>query len=68
MTNYVLGSNLSLMEGFSIQDDVIDVAQSAPQGAHYHAMLFICSLNWELKRGHEACGTPGEAYTNSVSG
>ncbi len=23
--------------GFSIQDDAMDVAQFAPQGAHYHA-------------------------------
>ncbi len=30
-------SSLSLSVGFSIQDEAMDVARSAPQGAHYHA-------------------------------
>ncbi len=30
-------SSLSLLVGFSIQDEAVDVAQSAPQRAHYHA-------------------------------
>ncbi len=29
-------SSLSLSEGFSIQDEAVDVARSAPQGAHYY--------------------------------
>ncbi len=33
----VLSSSLSLSLGFSTQDDAMDVAQSAPQGAHCHA-------------------------------
>ncbi len=34
---WCLSSSLSLSEGFSIQDEAMDVARSAPQGAHYHA-------------------------------
>ncbi len=30
-------SSLFLSVGFSIQDEAVDVARSAPQGAHYHA-------------------------------
>ncbi len=37
------------------------VAQSAPQGAHYHADVIYLPLNWE--RG--VYGTPGWARTNS---
>ncbi len=32
-----LSSSLSLMVGFSIQDEAVDVARSALQGGHYHA-------------------------------
>ncbi len=32
-----LGSSLSLSVGFYIQDEAMDVARSAPQGAYYHA-------------------------------
>ncbi len=32
-----LTSSQSLLLGFSIQDESTDVAQSTPQGAHYHA-------------------------------
>ncbi len=31
------GQSLSLSVGFSIQDEAMDVARSAPQGANYHA-------------------------------
>ncbi len=31
-----LSSSLSLLVGFSIQDEAMDVARSAPQGAHYY--------------------------------
>ncbi len=31
-----LSSSLSLSVGFSIQDEAMDVARSAPQGAHYY--------------------------------
>ncbi len=34
---WCLSSSLSLSVGFSIQDEPMDVARSAPQGAHYHA-------------------------------
>ncbi len=33
---------LSLAVGFSIQGEAIDVARSAPQGAHYHVDV----INW----------------------
>ncbi len=32
-----LSSSLTLSVGFSIQDEAMDVARSAPQGTHYHA-------------------------------
>ncbi len=32
-----LSSSLSLPVGFSIQDEAMDVARSAPQRAHFHA-------------------------------
>ncbi len=32
----VTGGSLSLSVGLSIQDGAMDVARSAPQGAHYH--------------------------------
>ncbi len=40
----------------------MDVAQSAPQGAHNHAVVIYL----ELRRGHRVCDTSGKAYTNSV--
>ncbi len=36
----------SLSVGFSIQDEAMNVARSAPQGAHYHADV----INWDLRR------------------
>ncbi len=41
-------SSLSLSVGFSIQDESVDVARSAPQGAHYHAdvpLLFLLYID-----------------------
>ncbi len=35
--SWCLSSSLSLAAGFSIQDEAMDVARSAPQRAHYHA-------------------------------
>ncbi len=35
--SWYLSCRLSLSVGFSIQDIAMDVAQSTPQGAHYHA-------------------------------
>ncbi len=35
--HWCLSSSLSFSVGFSIQDEAVDVAQSAPVGAHYHA-------------------------------
>ncbi len=43
-----LSSSLSLLVGFSIQDETMVVARSAPQGALYHA-----DVNWELRREPE---------------
>ncbi len=34
---YCLSSSLPLSVGFPNQDAAMDVARSAPQGAHYHA-------------------------------
>ncbi len=34
---WCLSSSLSLSVGVSIRDEAMDVAQSAPRGAHYHA-------------------------------
>ncbi len=34
---WCLSRSLSLSVGFSIQNEAVDVARSAPQGAHYHA-------------------------------
>ncbi len=34
---WCLSSSLSLPVRFSIPDEAVDVARSAPQGAHYHA-------------------------------
>ncbi len=34
---WCLSSSLSLSVGFSVQDEDVDVALFAPQGAHYHA-------------------------------
>ncbi len=42
--SWCLISNLSLSEGFSIQDEAMDVARSASQGPHYHADV-ICLLH-----------------------
>ncbi len=35
--SWCLNSNLFLSVGFSIQDETMDVARYATQGAHYHA-------------------------------
>ncbi len=35
--SWCLSSSLYLSVGFSIQDEAMDIARSAPQGAHYHA-------------------------------
>ncbi len=35
--SWCLSSSLSLSVRFSIQDEAMDVARSAPQGAHYYA-------------------------------
>ncbi len=37
----VLSNNIPLSVGFPIQDEAIDVARSASQGAHYHTDV-IC--------------------------
>ncbi len=40
-----LGSSLSFLVGLSIPEEAVDVAQSAPQGAHYHADAIDLPLN-----------------------
>ncbi len=42
-----LSSGLTLSVGFSIQDEAVDVARSAPQGVTTMRTLFTCPLNWE---------------------
>ncbi len=39
--SWCLSSSLPLSVGFSIHDEDMDVARSAPQGAHYHAHVFL---------------------------
>ncbi len=43
--------SLSLSVGFSIQDEAVDVARSAPQGAHYHADVIYLLLLLGIKQG-----------------
>ncbi len=43
--SWCLNSSLFLSVGLSIQDEAMDVVQSAPQRTHYHRTLFTCSLN-----------------------
>ncbi len=38
---WCLSSSPSMSVGFSIRDEAMDVARSAPQGAHYHADVVI---------------------------
>ncbi len=59
---WCLSSSLFLSVGFSIQDEAMDVALSAPQGLTTIRPLFTCFL----KKGHGVYVTPGWAYTNSV--
>ncbi len=40
----------------------MDVSQSTPQWAHYHAEV----INWGLRRELGIYGTPSQAYTNSI--
>ncbi len=58
---WCLSSSPSLSVGFSNQDETMGVVWSASHGAHYHATLFICSLDWGLTREHGV-----KACTNSV--
>ncbi len=48
--------------GFFIQDEAMDTARSAPQGAHYHADI----INWGIRRERGIYGIAVKAYTNSV--
>ncbi len=41
VNRWCLSSSLSLSVGFSIYDEAMDVARSAPQGAHYHADVIL---------------------------
>ncbi len=40
--NWCLGSTLFLSVGFSIQDEAMDAARSAPQGARCHVDIIAC--------------------------
>ncbi len=51
---WCLSSSLSLSVGFSIQDEVVDVARSAPQGAHYHADVIYLLPKMGIKKGASA--------------
>ncbi len=48
---WCLSSSLCLSEGFSIKDETMDVARSAPLRTHCHAHYHY--LNWELRREHK---------------
>ncbi len=40
----VLSSSLSFSVGFSVQDEAVNVARSAPQGDHYYAdVIYLLS-------------------------
>ncbi len=49
-----MSSSLSLLVGFSIQDEAVDVARSAPQGAHYHADVIYLLAKMGIKKGASA--------------
>ncbi len=40
-TQWCLSCSLILSVGFSIQDEAMDVARAAQQGAHYHADVVL---------------------------
>ncbi len=40
--------------GFSIQDEAMDIARSAPQGAHYHAVVIYLLLKLGVREGARA--------------
>ncbi len=42
--SWCLSSSLSLLVGFSLQDEAMDVARSAPQGAQYHVDVIYMLL------------------------
>ncbi len=46
---WCFSSSLSLLVGFSIQDEAMDVARSAPQGAHYHTDVIYLLLLLRLQ-------------------
>ncbi len=46
-----MSSSLSLSEGLSVQDKVMDVVRSVPQGAHYHADAINLLLQLGIKEG-----------------
>ncbi len=52
--SWCLSSSLSLSVGFSIQDEAMDVARSAPQGAHYHAGVIYLLPLLGIKKGATA--------------
>ncbi len=48
--SWCLTSSLSLSVGFTIQDEAVDVARSAPQGLTAIRTIFTFSLIWGLRR------------------
>ncbi len=51
---WCLSSSLSLSVGFSIQDEAMDVSQSVPQGAHFHADIIYFLPSMGIKKGASA--------------
>ncbi len=46
-----LSSNPSLLLEFSIQNEAMDIVQSAPQGAHYHVDVTYLLSSLGLRKG-----------------
>ncbi len=52
--SWCLSSSLSLSVGFATQDEALDVARSAPQGAHYYADVMHLLPFLGIKKGARA--------------
>ncbi len=53
--SWCLSSSLSLSVDFSIQDEAMDVARSAPQGAHYHVDVIYLNGIKKRRKGLMVC-------------
>ncbi len=67
-----MSRSLCLSVGFTIQDEAMDVARSAPQGAHYHEDAFLLASLTGNKDGSKCLmvirvkPTPTRFPTNSL--